>query len=216
MSVVRIHVFVEGQTEETFIRDLLIPYFIHKDIQLNAILIRTSSRGKGGATNYDKIKRQLGIKCKEDPRAFVTTMFDFFKLPTNFPGYSGLSKILDPYSKVEHLESEWKKDFNQKNFIPYISLHEFEALLFTQPQEFQLWFDTKSVEKLVQERGQFESPEHVNNGPETAPSKRILKHCKGYEKPLHGPLIAQSIGLSAIRSQCMHFDKWLSRLEFLI
>jgi Domain of unknown function (DUF4276) len=66
------------------------------------------------------------------------------------------------------------------------------------------------------EREAFSSPEHINDDPLTAPSKRILKCCDGYEKPLHGSLIAIDIGLEAIRQQCQHFNQWLLRLENLI
>jgi len=214
-DVRRIHVFVEGQTEETFIREVLYHYFFEKHLQLNPILIRTSSKGKGGASNYEKIRWQIEEKCKEDRHSFITTMFDLFKLPKNFPGHASLVNISDPYQKVEHLEKEWANEINQGNFIPYISLHEFEALLFSQLQKFEDWFDKNSVNKLEKERQQFDSPEHVNNGPETAPSKRISKYCIGYDKPLHGSLISLSIGLDTIRDQCKHFDKWLKRLENL-
>ncbi|MEO1765387.1 MAG: DUF4276 family protein, partial [Cyanobacteria bacterium J06629_18] len=57
------------------------------------------------------------------------------------------------------------------------------------------------------------SPEHINDSPVTAPSKRILACCSGYEKPLHGSLIAIDIGLDTIRKQCRHFNQWLTRLE---
>jgi hypothetical protein len=82
-------------------------------------------------------------------------------------------------------------------------------------QKFEDWFDGKSANKLAQERQQFESPEHVNSGSESAPSKRISRSCLGYDKPLHGSLIALSIGLETIREQCKHFDNWLKRLEAL-
>lgn len=214
-NLIRIHVFVEGQTEETFIREVLDNYFLDHSIQLNPILIRTSSKGRGGATNYDKIKWQIDKKCKEDRQSFVTTMFDLFKLPNDFPGYSQLANISDPYKKIEYLENEWANAVKQVNFIPYISLHEFESLLFSDLESFKSWFGDVSMEKLSQERQEFESPEHVNNGPETAPSKRISRYCSGYDKPLHGSLIALTIGLDKIRIQCKHFDKWLKRLENL-
>ncbi len=214
-NLIRIHIFVEGQTEETFVREVLYPHLLDRSLLLNPILIRTSEKGKGGASNYSKIKWQVNKKCIEDRQSLITTMFDFFKLPTDFPGYSGLTKISDLYRKVEHLEKEWFDELSQDNFIPYISLHEFEALLFSDLQKFENWFDKDSAEKLRNERLQFESPEHINNSPQTAPSKRISKCCRGYDKPLHGSLIAQAIGLDTIRHQCKHFDKWLTHLEDL-
>ncbi|MBN3873010.1 MAG: DUF4276 family protein [Nostoc sp. JL33] len=62
-------------------------------------------------------------------------------------------------------------------------------------------------------RNLFLSPEHINEGATTAPSKRIIRCCLGYEKPLHGSLIAIDIGLDTIPQQCEHFNQWLTRLE---
>ena len=64
--MIRINVFVEGQTEETFVRELLYGYFQEKNIFLNPILVKTSSVSKGGVVSYAKIKPQLNKKCLED------------------------------------------------------------------------------------------------------------------------------------------------------
>lgn len=53
--MIRVNVFVEGQTEETFVRELLYGYFQDKNIYLNPILVRTSTTGKGGVVSYAKI-----------------------------------------------------------------------------------------------------------------------------------------------------------------
>ena len=59
------------------------------------------------------------------------------------------------------------------------------------------------------------SPEEINNSPLTAPSKRILEIFPEYEKPFHGCLTVMEIGLDTIRSQCSHFNQWLTKLEHL-
>ncbi len=82
--MIRVNVFVEGQTEETFVRELLYGYFQEKNIYLNPILVRTSATGKGGVVSYAKIKPQLHRKCLEDRRAIVTTMFDMYAYSTYF------------------------------------------------------------------------------------------------------------------------------------
>lgn len=211
--MIRVHVFVEGQTEETFVRELLYEHFQLIDIYLNPILVRTSSVSKGGVVSYAKIKPQLNRKCLEDSSALVTTMFDLYALPNDFPGSDSLPKTSDPFQKAEYIEQEMAKDIGHKNFIPNLLVHEFEALLYSQPQAFSNWFDTSVVSRLEAEREAFTSPEHINDDPVTAPSKRILRCCDGYEKPLHGSLIAIDIGLDTIRQQCQHFNQWLLRLE---
>ncbi|RUT01251.1 hypothetical protein DSM106972_068020 [Dulcicalothrix desertica PCC 7102] len=213
--MIRINVFVEGQTEETFVRELLYGYFQEKNIFLNPILVKTSSVSKGGVVSYAKIKPQLNKKCLEDRSAFVTTMFDLYTLPNDFPGKSSLPQTSDPFQKAEYLEQELSKDIGHKNFIPNLLVHEFEGLLYSKAQAFSEWFDASVVNTLEAERNAFPSPEHINDDPATAPSKRILRCCDGYEKPLHGSLIAIDIGLDTIRQQCQHFNQWLRRLENL-
>ena len=214
--MIRVHVFVEGQTEETFVRELLCEYFRDKNIYLNPILVRTSKTAKGGVVSYAKIKPQVNRKCLEDAQAFVTTMFDMYALPNDFPGSSSLPKINESLQKAEYLEREIGKDIGHKNFIPNLIVHEFEGLLYSNPQAFAGWFDETAVVTLQEERNAFSSPEHINDSPLTAPSKRIRNCCKGYDKPLHGSLLAIDIGLGTIRFECQHFNQWLLRLENIV
>ncbi|KYC43765.1 hypothetical protein WA1_00955 [Scytonema hofmannii PCC 7110] len=214
--MIRVNIFVEGQTEETFVREVLYEYFQEKNIYLNPILVKTSSIGKGGVVSYAKIKPQLNRKCLEDSKAFVTTMFDMYGLPNDFPGSNSLPKTSDPFQKAEYLEQEMGKDIGHKNFIPNLLVHEFEGLLYSSPQVFSAWFDEGVVSILQAERDAFPSPEHINDNPITAPSKRILNCCHGYDKPLHGSLLAIDIGLDSIRQQCQHFNQWLLRLESIL
>lgn len=214
--MIRVNVFVEGQTEETFVRELLYEYFLEKNIYLNPILVKTSSTSKGGVVSYAKIKPQLNRKCLEDKTAIVTTMFDLYALPNDFPGSNSIPKTSDPYQKAEYLEQEMAKDIGHQNFIPNLLLHEFEGLLYSQPQVFAQWFDESVVGILQADRNAFASPEHINDNPLTAPSKRIRNCCNGYDKILHGSLLALEIGLSKIRQECQHFNQWLLRLENII
>jgi Domain of unknown function (DUF4276) len=211
--MIRVNVFVEGQTEETFVRELLYEYFQEKNIYLNPILVRTSTTGKGGVVSYAKIKPQLNRKCLEDKTAFVTTMFDLYALPEDFPGCDSLPKTSDPLRKAEYLEQEMGKNIEHKNFIPNLLVHEFEGLLYSNPQVFAEWFDESVVSILQAERDVFASPEHINDSPLTAPSKRIRNCCEEYDKPLHGSLLAIDIGLDTIRRECQHFNQWLLQLE---
>jgi hypothetical protein len=211
--MIRVHVFVEGQTEETFVREVLSPHFLLQHIYLNPILVRTSATGKGGVVTYAKIKPQLDRKCREDSTAFVTTMFDFYRLPQDFPGKNSLPPTNDPLQKAAYIEQQMAHDIGFPQFFPNIIVHEFEGLLYSNPQAFREWFDQGVVDQLQAERDVVPSPEYINDGATTAPSKRILRCCPGYEKPLHGSLIAIDIGLDTIRQQCQHFNQWLTCLE---
>ena len=95
-------------------------------------------------------------------------------------------------------------------------MHEFEAVLFVQPERFADWTDTAAVvEQLQAIAAIHQTPENINDSAHTAPSKRILKAMPAYQKTFHGPLIASEIGLDAIRQACPHFGAWLSRIENL-
>jgi len=212
----RINIFVEGQTEEVFVQKVLYDHFQHLNIFLTPILIRTGRTGKGGVTSYGKIKKQINKKCQQDKSAFVSTMFDFYGLPDDFPGKSNLPVTNDPIQKVTYLEDEFRKDISFSNFIPNLLIYEFEALLFTKIEIFEHWFDMRIVKKLSNVRDAFLTPEHINDNPKTAPSKRILKLCPGYKKVYHGTHIALDIGLDLIRNDCHHFNSWLNRLEKLV
>jgi hypothetical protein len=212
--MIRIHIFCEGQTEETFVREVLTEHFNRLEIWLNPIVVQTSKRGRGGAVSYDKIKRQIEIQCKQDQSAWVTMLLDLYGLPSDFPCMDSSEK--DSFKKAKMIFSEIKKDINQSNFIPNLIVHEFEGLLFSDPRAFSKWYDSPEiVEKLEKIRQEFDSPEHINDGRQTAPSKRILNICADYNKILHGSLIALDIGLDQIRQECPFFDYWVKSLETL-
>lgn len=207
----RVLVFVEGQTEETFVRDLLEPYFYPLGIYLTPILAQTSPGHKGGIVSYGKVKHQVTRLCRQNRRAYVTTLIDYYGLPTDFPAIDNQAQ--DAHQRVLQLEQALQQDIDESNFIPNLLLHEFEALLFSAPAKFAEWLDDgKPVAELEAIRAAFDSPEHINNSPQTAPSKRILALVPIYKKTLHGPLIAEDIGLDAIRAQCPHFNRWIERL----
>lgn len=213
--MIRIHIFVEGQTEETFVSEILLQHFSRIHVYLNPILIRTGKKGKGGISTYKKIQWQIKQKCKEDSDAYVTTMLDVYGLPKDFPGKAEALKLADISDRVQSLEVAFSEDIAQKRFIPNLLMHEFEALLFSVPSAFTEWFGENAAQKLQEERHGFATPEHIDDDPETAPSKRILRLCPGYQKPLHGSLIALSIGLDSIRKECNHFNQWIEKLEEL-
>jgi hypothetical protein len=149
-------------------------------------------------------------------------MVDYYALPGNFPGLAALPRKLAATDRVTRLEAGLHRDLAKRlddlpvsgRFIPYIQLHEFEALLFSVPTAFLEAFPnhSKAVAQLTAIRARFEDPEAIDDNPHTAPSKRILNLLPDYQKPVAGLLIAQRIGLDAIRHECQHFDAWVTRL----
>ena len=147
-------------------------------------------------------------------------MIDLYALPNEFPGAEDALKLkVDPYKWVEKLEANWRDLTNDRRFLPFIALHEYETYLFTDVTQFKFFFDDaeSKVAALKSVADGVKNPEWINDGQHTAPSKRIIKEFPEYEsaKTTFGPQIAESIGLEAIRKQCPHFENWLSRLEVL-
>lgn len=212
----RLYLLVEGQTEETFVRELLTPHYARIGLYITPIIVSTSPGYKGGITQYAKVKPQISRLCKQDRQARVSTLFDLYALPGDFPG-QGVAEYPRHGSggeKAEYLEARLAEDVDEPNFIPYLMVHEFEALLFVKPEKFGEWIDSQQVvDKLSAIAQAHETPEHINDDPLTAPSKRILKLMPEYKKTFHGPLIASEIGLDALRQACPHFNAWLHRLE---
>lgn len=101
-----------------------------------------------------------------------------------------------------------------RRFIPYVQVYEFEAQFFSDPTKMAQGMDKVELEAAFTEiANSFDSPENINNSPQTAPSKRIEKHIFGYEKPLLGTLAALEVGLDTMREKCLLFDSWLKNIE---
>ena len=109
--------------------------------------------------------------------------------------------------------------FSISRFIPYIQLHEFEALLLADPQKLdaQVYEHRTWIQRLVRLANGFKSPELIDDGPDPAPSKRIAEEIPAYprSKVSAGPITAERIGLHTLRTKCQHFDAWLGILESL-
>ena len=142
-------------------------------------------------------------------------MFDLYALPRDFPGYATAARASSPYERVRILEGFLRDDISDWRFVPYIQLHEFEALLLCDPQQLAAMYGNygPSIERLIEMSSQFSSPELINDGQGTAPSKRIISAIPRYRKAIAGTIVAERIGLPALRSKCLHFDEWGTQLE---
>ncbi len=215
-------ILVEGQTEEAFVDRLLAPHLLARGLSLKPVILKTKRLAsgksfKGGASSYDKIRRDLLLLLRDSNVVCVTTMLDFYGFPKDLPGRSPpLSK--DPRVAVECLEKDFAADLeaHRPRFLPFLVLHEFEALLLAAPAAFDELFPGLEVtEKLVAAVKARGSPELVNDGEATHPAARISLLVKGYEKVKDGAALAERIGLETMREQCPHFDGWVQRLEAL-
>ncbi|MBF0564974.1 MAG: DUF4276 family protein [Nitrospirae bacterium] len=179
---------------------------------------------RGGFRNsrgcYDVVKDDIKSWLKADKASGsrFTTMFDLYALPKEFPGRTEANQIRDPYEKVAFLEKKLKDDIDDYRFIPYIQLHEFEALILSDPQKLDWKYleherQIANIIQMVANKGG--NPELINDGYETCPSRRIISEIPEYEgsKATAGPLTAAKIGLPTLRQKCAHFDQRVSKLE---
>ena len=222
-------VVAEGRTEETFINTVLAPALQARDIHLTPMLIITKktahrtaaelelpgSRFKGGIGTYQMVRRDVLNVLRAPHFVAVTTMFDYYRLPHDFPGQSDLTGLSNSYHRVSRLEQAFQADIAHSRFRPFLVLHEFEALLFSDPQQIATAIQRHPSigDRFRAVRNQFNSPEEIDDGPDTHPAARILAQARGYKKTLHGPIIAKRIGLETIRNECPHFAEWLTWLE---
>ena len=219
---VRLYVTVEGQTEKEFADRVLKPHLTGYAIDVRPRVVLTNRKlGKrGGILDFDKIRGDIGRLMKEDTlaEARFTTMVDLYALPSQFPGWAEARKKTSPVERVQVLEKALETEFAEPRFLPFIQLHEFEALLYCDLAELQrrIVNSETGIKALRAETGAM-NPEDINEGASTAPSKRIIRHVPIYErnKVRVGAPAAAAIGLSALRSKCPHFGGWLSRLESL-
>jgi hypothetical protein len=211
----RVNIICEGPTEEQFVNKVLAPHFLSKGIVVTA-------RNLGTGNKYGKLRHNILQWMKSDKGAFVTTLIDLYGMNRRFPGYLE-NKHKQPIDKVRAVEAAVKADINSEGldkhqFIPHFQLHEFEALLFSDPELLQEWL---SLDRSIKPgffkgiRDAFTSPEHINDNPITAPSKRILAEVPSYSKVAEGVLIAEVIGLDKMRAACPHFNGWIAQLESL-
>jgi hypothetical protein len=101
-------------------------------------------------------------------------------------------------------------------FLPYLQLHEYEGLLFSDPVAFARGIYQPNLAGPFQRiRAAFPTPEDIDDGPDSAPSKRVLDLHSGYRKPLLGILAALQVGVEVMRQECPHFRGWIEQLAAL-
>lgn len=217
----RLHIVVEGPTEQIFVDELLYSALLDKGV--SAI-----PHSMGGNIRWSRMRRDVMLFLKSDPGAFVTTFFDYYglvhKMTDPFPGKAGLGKFDTARKKKDAIEGALRGDveqglgrrFDATRFIPYVQMHEFEGLLFSQPEVAATgMFEPDIAPPLRAIRDSFGTPEDINDDRKTAPSKRIEQILPKYDKKIQGNLAALAIGLEAIRLACPLFGEWVAILERL-
>lgn len=209
----RLYIIVEGQTEQEFVNEQIAPYLCQYGIyEVTPILIHTSKSGRGGFVNYQHLKKDVSRLLRSSKTDFVVSMFvDFFRCP-EIPQKERWSNKANHLEQIVEMERCIYEDVNDIRFIPYIQLHEFEALLFASNDGFIAFFSEEQAKKTQRIIAAYDNPEEINTTPEGAPSKRLLAIKDDYDKVIEGNLIALEIGLSRIMGRCPRFKVWIENL----
>lgn len=211
----RLIIVVEGDTEKEFVEKTLRPYFATKDVfNISCYKIKKTN---GGLTNYDNLKTDL-LSAIHEENVIVTTLIDFYALPKNFPQYDEAKLIGDKEQRLSFLEESIINDLAKDGYLPklhpYIQLHEFEALLFTNIEGFELNFsgeeaDLNEIKEIIESHP---NPETINDGLETAPSKRLKNLIPAYKKIVYGNIIIETNGIGEILNRCPRFRLWTEQI----
>ncbi|MBF1593842.1 DUF4276 family protein [Prevotella melaninogenica] len=214
----RLVIIAEGETEESFVNNILCPFFCSKGIY-NSIQCFKTKHSHGGMSKYSYIKKDiLNIIYEKD--VVVSMMIDFYRLPSDFPGFNDLKVTQTHQEQANLLETRIKKDLENSqnqlfdNFIPYIQLHEFEALVFASISGIDSLFERSEMDYngLMNVIQQYPNPEDINNHPDTAPSVRLKKLISGYNKVLHGIDIINTVGMAELLEKCPRFKTWIESM----
>lgn len=216
----RLNITAEGFSEERFVRDILAPHLVHFNVVVDVrrVLTNRKLRKRGGIVPFQRFQNDVLQWIKEQPAAYHTTFIDLYGLESDFPGFQE-TVGRDPYDRVRLIEEGVSERINHRTFIPYVQLHEYEALLFSSPDLMLEWLSLykpiRATAFHAVKQAADDNPELINEGLETAPSKRILSICDNYDKVDDGILLLKEIGLPTMRAECRHFDQWVTQLEAL-
>jgi hypothetical protein len=218
----RLIVHVEGETEEQFVNRTLMPHLVKYgfySVSPRRVGIARQRLHRQGIKEWSGVRKEIVNHLRGDPGIYATTFVDYYGLPDSWPGRG------DPGAGVAHAQAieaamagdvgtYFGSSFDSGRFLPYLAVHEFEALLFSDCGVLAEILDKPNLQQHFQSiHDQFANPEEINDSPSTAPSKRILAVVPNYQKPLTGNRVVERVGLAKLRSTCPHFDSWITRLE---
>lgn len=226
----RLFIHVEGETEETFVTEILRPHLYGAGFHAVSPKLLGNARARmrrGGIRSWPSVRDDILRHLKEDQNVFSTVMVDYYALPKTgpnaWPGRDAPGNLTSS-QKGKRVEAAILEDIAARRnttpelcrFIPFVMMYEFEALLFSDCQAFATGVGMPHLAlRMTEIRNAFATPEEINDSPQKSPSKRLEVLIPGYQKPLYGNVAASEIGLAAIRAECVNFANWLTRLEAL-
>lgn len=220
-KIAEIVALVEGPTEKIFISNILVPHLAERGVFMRPIIISKPGQ-KGGDVKFARVKNDIGLHLKQRSDTYLTLFVDYYGIKNDWPGLKEAKEQSTSKSKAEKINRATKAKVNElfqdwnseRRFIPYVSMHEFEALLFSEPKKLaeKLNVSQSKIDRIISDCGE---PENINDSPQTAPSKRLEDLSDRFKKTSTGIMIAKAIGLTKIRERCPIFTNWLTSIEDL-
>jgi hypothetical protein len=216
-------ILTEGSTEYKFVKEILKPYLECKQIYASPTILSKPGQ-KGGDVKFVRAIKDIGNHLKQRSDVYVTTFVDYYGLNKDWPGFECAKSTKEPTQIADALNKATQAAILQQygelnpaaRFIPFVAVHEYEALLFSSPDILANELKVKEAEilKIMSECGE---PERINDSAQTAPSKRIISLCPKYKsmKTITGVAAAKAIGVEKMREKCPVFNRWLTSIENL-
>ena len=221
MALAEVIALVEGPTEQLFIRRLLAPYLAARGVYLTPILLDKPGE-KGGDVKFVRAKNDIGRHLKQRPDTRITLMVDYYGINADWPGYAEAKQRRDHAGRATVMKQATAQAVAElfpgcdaeRRFLPYVSMHEIEALYFSDPARLaeELGIEQKRIDDVLAECGE---PEGIDDSPKTAPSKRLEQLVPRFKKTVTGIAAAEAVGIETMRKKCPLFDAWLRELEAL-
>lgn len=208
----RLYIVVEGATEERFCKVVLAPHFAASGAMCIPMQVRRAG-ARGGGRSWQPWERHLRtlLRQQRGRDVLATTMLDLYGVPRDAPGFDPSRSGL---ARADAILLGMAEQMADPRFIPNVLVHEFEALVFAALDQLALIGVDESIRaRLAAEAAPFASPEDIDDGYETSPARRIVRHVHFYDKVAHGSDVTAACGLEALRTRCPRFAAWLTRLE---
>ncbi len=214
-------VLVEGPTEQLFVKQLLTPYLADKRVYPVPVILHKPGQ-KGGDVKFSRARNDIERHLKQRADTWITLLVDYYGIKPDWPGYAESKRLTDHRQKwqvmckatAEAVQKLFPTQNPQERFIPYVSMHETEALYFSDPDclATQLGMNRQRIDAILNECGE---PENINENPTTAPSKRLQQLSRRFKKTTTGIAVAEQIGIDNMRHACPLFDNWVGKLSAL-
>jgi len=207
---IRLGILVEGETERLFVIYFLAPYLLNFGVIAKTVPVVHGQGNRGGG----------GISVKTLVAAFKRESgnFDLLTCMVDYYGLQGKGKM-SVDELLLHLRERIKRKLGPKakKVILYVQVHEIEALLFSQPSAFGNVEEAspRVVRKIDRIAKKYRTPEEIDGGYSTCPSRQIKRAFPEYDKIRHVIEISRMIGMEKMCGECPRFGQWVGELKAL-